>query len=94
MYMYAQSSKAFISQAYMGTMVVTCKLQLDVLMNGSFFFIILSSSYACLSIVLFRTREVPTEYLNIPYQAMECFLTGIKPLGLVTAYFDLSTSKQ
>ena len=38
MYMYAQSSKAFISQAYMGTMVVTCKLQLDVLMNGSFFF--------------------------------------------------------
>ena len=46
-------SKAFISQAYMyivGTMVVTCNLQLDVLMNGNFFFIILSSSYACLSI--------------------------------------------
>jgi len=43
---------------------------------------------------LFRIREVPTEYLNIPFQAMECFLTGIKPLGLVTAYFDLRTSKQ
>lgn len=93
MYMYAQSSKAFISQAYMGTMVVTCKLQLDVFDEWKLF-LYLSSSYACLSIVLFRTREVPTEYLNIPYQAMECFLTGIKPLGLVTAYFDLSTSKQ
>ena len=45
-------SKAFISQAYMymGTMVVTCNLQLDVLMNGNFFFIILSSPYAFLSI--------------------------------------------
>lgn len=50
MYMYAQSSKAFISQAYMGTMVVTCKLQLDVLMNGSFFHIYPELSYACLSI--------------------------------------------
>ena len=48
MYMYAQSSKAFISQAYMGTMVVTCKLQLDVLMNGSFFFIYPAHMPACL----------------------------------------------
>lgn len=85
-------SKTFISQAYMGTMVVTCKLQLGVLMNGSFFFIYPAHMPACL--LSFRTREVPTEYLNIPFQAMECFLTGIKPLGLVTAYFDLSTSKQ
>ena len=42
-------SKAFISQAYMGLMVVTCKLQLDVLMNGSFFFIYPAHN-ACLSI--------------------------------------------
>ena len=48
MYMYAQSSKAFISQAYMGTMVVTCKLQLDVLMNGSFFHIYPAHMPACL----------------------------------------------
>lgn len=39
-------------------------------------------------------REVPAEFKNIPFQAMECFLTGLKPLGLVTAYFDLTTSKQ
>lgn len=48
MYMYAQSSKAFISQAYMGTMVVTCKLQLDVLMNESFFRIYPAHMPACL----------------------------------------------
>ena len=41
-------SKAFISQAYMGTMVVTCKLQLDVLMNGSFFRIYPAHMPACL----------------------------------------------
>ena len=77
----------------MGTMVITCKLQLDVLMNGSFFFKFIQ--LVCLLVYfVFRTREVPTEYLHIPFQAMECFLTGIKPLGLVTAYFDLSTSKQ
>lgn len=39
-------------------------------------------------------REVPSEFQNIPFQAMECFLTGLKPLGLVTSYFDLTTSKQ
>lgn len=39
-------------------------------------------------------REVPSEFQNIPFQAMDCFLTGLKPLQLVTAYFDLTTSKQ
>lgn len=49
MYMYAQSSKAFISQAYMGTVVVTCKLQLECFDEWKLF-PYLSSSYACLSI--------------------------------------------
>ena len=43
---------------------------------------------------LTRVREVPAEFQNIPFQAMECFLTGLKPLALVTAYFDLTTAKQ
>ena len=41
-------SKAFISQAYMGTVIVTCKLQLDVLMNESFFRIYPAHIPACL----------------------------------------------
>lgn len=54
----------------------------------------LLSLKANLFLFLTRVREVPAEFQNIPFQAMECFLTGLKPLALVTAYFDLTTAKQ
>ena len=41
-----------------------------------------------------RIREIPELFQNIPFQAMECLLVGVQPLGLVTSYFDLTTSKQ
>ena len=41
----------------------------------------------------FRIREIPPEFQKIPFQAMECFLAGVKPLSLHT-YFDGTTSAQ
>ncbi|KAK3755414.1 hypothetical protein QZH41_016628 [Actinostola sp. cb2023] len=41
-----------------------------------------------------RTRELPKEFENIPYQVMDCHLIAVQPLSLVTSYFDLTTTKQ
>ncbi len=41
-----------------------------------------------------RVEEIPEEFLNIPYQTMECVLFGLKPLTMLTSYFDLTTKKQ
>ena len=41
-----------------------------------------------------RIQEIPEEFINISYQTMECVLSGLKPLTMVTSYFDLTTKKQ
>jgi hypothetical protein len=41
-----------------------------------------------------RIQEIPEEFANIPYQTMECVLSGLKPLTMVTSYFDLTIKKQ
>ncbi|XP_046843327.1 uncharacterized protein LOC124437394 [Xenia sp. Carnegie-2017] len=39
-------------------------------------------------------QEIPKEFLNVPHQTMECFLFEVKPLTMVTSYFDLTTQKR
>ena len=42
----------------------------------------------------FRVQEIPEEFISIPFQTMECVLSDLKPITLVTSYFDLTTTKQ